>query len=394
MQAVFMNQSNRFIYADNAATTPLLPQALEAMLPFLKDDFANPSGLYSFSRSAKKALQDARNTIAECIGAKASEIYFTSGGTESDNWALKSIALNRLEQPPHIVTTKIEHHAVLNSCKSLERLGCEVDYIAPDPLGRILPQTLAQALTTHTTLVSVMMANNEIGTIQDIPTLAGKAHSFGSVFHTDAVQAVGHIPVDVVALDIDMLSASAHKFNGPKGVGFLYIREGVDLDPFLSGGQQEQGLRAGTENVASIVGMAPALRHNVDQMEKTTTKLRQIEQTFIDALRAAIPNITINGDTSNHLPGLVSVSIPGVSGEGLLHILDLKGCAVSTGAACNSQSTEISHVLSAIGSPESLAKGTLRISFGRFNQIQDAQKIVEVITKYALSVQGKSSGEK
>ncbi len=377
-----MSENRAFIYADNAATTPLAPEALEAMEPFLKEEYANASGLYSFSRKAKKNLQDARESIAACIGAKASEIYFTSGGTESDNWAVKGVAFQNWERRPHIVTSKIEHHAVLNSCKALERIGCTVDYLSPDSAGRISPQSLSEAITPYTVLASVMMANNEIGTIQDIALLSQQAHSQGIVFHTDAVQAVGHIPVDVDALGVDLLSASAHKFNGPKGVGFLYIRDGIEISPFLNGGQQERGRRAGTENVAGIVGMATALRFNVEQMDQTTAKLRRIEQTFIDTLRSAIPNVVINGDASNHLPGLVSLSIPGASGEGLLHILDLKGCAVSTGAACNSQSTEISHVLSAIGSSESLSKGTLRVSFGRFNEVQDAQRIAKLIAKF------------
>ena len=378
-----MSKNRAFIYADNAATTPLAPEALEAMEPFLKEEYANASGLYSFSRKAKKALQDARESIAACIGAKASEIYFTSGGTESDNWAVKGVALQNWERRPHIVTSKIEHHAVLNSCKALERVGCTVDYLSPDSEGRISPQSLAEAITPNTVLASVMMANNEIGTIQDIASLSQQAHSQGIVFHTDAVQAVGHIPVDVDALGVDLLSASAHKFNGPKGVGFLYIRDGIEISPFLNGGQQERGRRAGTENVAGIVGMATALQFNVEQMGQTTAKLCRLEQTFIDALRSAIPNVVINGDASNHLPGLVSLSIPGASGEGLLHILDLKGCAVSTGAACNSQSTEISHVLSSIGAPENLSNGTLRASFGRFNEVQDALRIAELIAKFA-----------
>ncbi|MBR6437343.1 MAG: cysteine desulfurase [Thermoguttaceae bacterium] len=378
-----MSENRAFIYADNAATTPLAPEALEAMEPFLKEEYANASGLYSFSRKAKKAIQDARESIAACIGAKASEIYFTSGGTESDNWAVKGVAFQNWERRPHIVTSKIEHHAVLNSCKALERIGCTVDYLSPDSAGRISPQSLSDAITPNTVLASVMMANNEIGTIQDIASLSQQAHSQGIVFHTDAVQAVGHIPVDVDALGVDLLSASAHKFNGPKGIGFLYIRDGIELSPFLNGGQQERGRRAGTENVAGIVGMATALRFNVEQMDQTTAKLRRIEQTFIDALRSAIPNVVVNGDASNHLPGLVSLSITGASGEGLLHILDLKGCAVSTGAACNSLSTKISPSLLAIGVPESLSKGTLRVSFGRFNKVQDAQRIAELIAKFA-----------
>ena len=379
-----MSSERKIIYADNAATTPLLPQALEAMLPFLKDDYANPSGIYSFARPAKKAIQESREIIAECIGAKASEIYFTSGGTESNNWALKSVISSRYEKHPRIVTTSIEHHSILNTCQSLREKGCVIDYIEPDASGRISPQWLARALSSrYAALTSVMMANNEIGTIQDIAALASKARQYGSVFHTDAVQAVGHIPIDVHNLDVDLLSASAHKFNGPKGIGFLYVREGLELAPYLNGGHQEQGRRAGTENVAGIVGMATALRYNVEQMKQTTAKLRRIEQAFVDALRAAIPTVLINGGMANHLPGLVNLSISGAYGEGLLHILDLKGCIVSTGAACNSHSTEISHVLYAIGSMKTFAKGTLRVSFGRFNEVEDALRIAELIAKYA-----------
>ena len=364
-----------YIYADNAATTKLDLDAFEAMKPYLLEEYGNASQPYAFSRAAKTALRDARITVAECIGALPEEIYFTSGGTESDNWAIKGALIN---DGGNIVTSQIEHHAVLRACAALERFGHQVIYIPVDSAGIVHPKLLQQLITDNTQLISVMMANNEIGTIEPIAELAKVAHKNGSVFHTDAVQAVGHIPVDVKALGIDMLSASAHKFNGPKGIGFLYIKKGTEILPFIDGGAQEFGMRAGTENVAFIVAMAVALKKNCVHMRKTEARLLQIEQTFLNALAEfGVPFIR-NG-AENRVPGNISISIRNAGGEMLLHRLDLKGICISTGSACDSKHTKVSHVIKAIAVPEEYAEGTIRISFGRDNNIDEALKIAKMI---------------
>ncbi len=364
-----------YIYADNAATTKLDLDAFEAMKPYLLEEYGNASQPYAFSRAAKKALREARITVAECIGALPEEIYFTSGGTESDNWAIKGALAKKSD---NIVTSQIEHHAVLHACAAVEWLGHKVTYVPVDSVGIVSPQLLQQAITNNTKIVSVMMANNEIGTIEPIAELAKVAHTYGSVFHTDAVQAIGHIPVDVRALDVDMLSASAHKFNGPKGIGFLYIKKGIEILPYIDGGAQESGMRAGTENVAFIVAMAVALKKNCAQMQKTEAQLSQIEKTFLSILtELEIPFIR-NGAT-NRIPGNISISIKNANGEMLLHRLDLKGICISTGSACDSIHTQVSHVIKAIAVPEEYAEGTVRISFGRDNTIEEAIKVARMI---------------
>lgn len=376
-----MNKRN-YIYADNAATTQLDPEALEAMLPFLRDTYGNPSSLYSFGYSAKKALQDARDTIAECLGALSEEIFFTSGGSESDNWAIKNFAFATQRKKRKILTSPIEHHAILNSCAEAVRLfGCETVYASVDNLGIINIDSYHAKLPEDVAGVSIMLANNEVGTIEDIKNLTKIAHDYNIPFHTDAVQALGHIPVDVNELGIDMLSASAHKFNGPKGIGFLFVKKDTPLVNFVNGGPQEFSRRAGTENVASIVGMAMALKNNCLAMNKNTLTLQKIEQRFKEIISDGISDIIFNGDPTNHLPGLISLSIPGCSGESLLHILDLNGIAISTGAACNSKDTEISHVLKAMNVPSDLAKGTLRISFGKYNTINEAELLAQTIIR-------------
>lgn len=366
----------QYIYADNAATTKLDNDALTAMLPWLQDDYGNASQPYSFSRRPKKALADARATIAACIGAEPEEILFTSGGTESDNWAIKGCV-----EPGKkylTITSQIEHHAVLNTCGALERFGYPVIYLPVDSNGTVQPEELSKAITESTKLVSVMMANNEIGTIEPIYELSNIAHTHGALFHTDAVQAVGHIPINIRKLGIDMLSASAHKFNGPKGIGFLYIRRGTGICPLADGGAQEFHMRAGTENIASIVGMAVALKKNCDEMQKTTGRLRTIEETFLDILHRENVDFVRNG-AEKRIPGNVSISIRGVSGEMLLHRLDLKGVSISTGSACNSANTQISHVIQAISVPKAYAEGTIRVSFGRNNTVQEALEIANAI---------------
>lgn len=364
------------IYADNAATTALDIDAFEAMRPYLLEEYGNPSQPYSFARSAKKALAAARETIANCIGALPEEIYFTSGGTEGDNWAIKGMM--QYGDGRAIITSQIEHHAILNACAAVERLGFPVAYLNVDEKGRADPDALRKIITSNTKLVSIMLVNNEIGTIQPVKELSAVTHEFGAIFHTDAVQAVGHIPVDVTELGIDMLSASAHKFNGPKGAGFFYIKKGTPIRPFSDGGSQEFGLRAGTENVAFIVAMAKALQKNCEQIKTTEYKLRKMEDVLIHILNEAGIDYIRNGN-SNHLPGNVNISIKNASGEMLLHRLDLKGICVSTGSACDSVNTQVSHVIRAIGVPEDYAEGTIRISFGRDNQENDAQVIADAI---------------
>lgn len=362
------------IYADNAATTKLDIDAFEAMKPFLLDNYANPSQSYSFSRSAKKALKEARAVIAGCIGALPEEIFFTSGGTESDNWAIKGFLCQGDDRLT--ITSKIEHHAVLNACSSIERLGFPVTFIPTNNQGVLMPETLSNSMSDRTRLVSLMMVNNEIGTIEPIAELSAIAHANGAVFHTDAVQAVGHITVDVNEMGVDMLSASAHKFNGPKGIGFLYIRKNTDIYPFHDGGSQEVGMRAGTENVAAIVGMAVALQKNCTHMVETDDKLRRMEQVFVSTFQSAGINFIRNG-AKQHVPGNINISIKDASGEMLLHRLDLKGICVSTGSACDSVNAQVSHVIREIGVPEEYAEGTIRISFGRDNDEGDAAKVAE-----------------
>lgn len=373
----------KLIYADNAATTRLDPIAFEAMKPFLAEEYGNPSQPYSFSRMPKKAIQEARETIASCIGAYPEEIFFTSGGSESDNWALKSTALYD-KKHRETITTAFEHHAILNTAKTLEVLDHPVAYLCPNQEGTILPETLRRHITDETLMVSIMCANNELGSIQPIGELCTIAHEYGALFHTDAVQAVGHIPLDVHALEVDMLSASAHKFNGPRGIGFLYVKRGIKLQPFVDGGAQESGHRAGTENTAYIVAMAAALKKNCLSLEENKVKLRKLELRLLHGLHSAGIRFIKNGG-KNTLPGLLSLSFPGASGEVLLHRLDLMGIAVSTGSACDSKNTEISHVLKAISLNEEAALGTIRVSLGKYNNEEEIEQIIMALKKVLCS---------
>ena len=368
------------IYADHAATTSLSPAAFEAMKPWLTGNYGNPSTLYSFAHAPRRAIRAARETIASQIGAHPDEIFFTSGGTEADNWAIKGSAYADADKHATI-TSAFEHHAVLRSCAAIERLGYPVAYMQPTADGYITPEILNSYITGSTRLVSVMMVNNELGTLQPIKDLCEVAHSCGAVFHTDAVQALGHIHVNVSDLKVDLLSASAHKFNGPKGIGFLYIRSGISIHPFFDGGRQEHQMRAGTENVAGIIGMATALQENCLQMEASQVHLKKLESALIGRLQENRIRFHTNGG-NNTLPGLVSISFPGLDGEVLLHQLDLiGGICLSTGSACNSESAEISHVLRAIRMDDESAKGTIRISFGKENTIDEAHVIADTIIK-------------
>ena len=364
------------IYADNAATTQLDIDAFEAMKPYLLNEYCNASQPYSFARKPKQALKEARITIAKCINASPEEIYFTSGGTESDNWAIKAIAMNG--EIGKILTSKIEHHAILNSCKSVETQGICVEYLDVSNTGVLEPTTLAGAITDSTKLVSVMYANNEIGSIQPIKELCEIAHRNGALFHTDAVQAVGHVTIDVKELGIDLLSASAHKFNGPKGIGFLYIKKGTPVQAYADGGSQEFSLRAGTENVASIVGMATALKKNCDSITESEKHLNELEEHFLNMLSNLNVDFIRNG-SKKHIPGNISLSFHNADGEAILHRLDLKGICISTGAACNSVKTEVSHVLQAISLPIEYAKGTVRISLGKNNTTSDVETIANTL---------------
>ena len=365
------------IFADNAATTQLDFEAFEAMKPFLLNEYGNASQPYSFAREPKKAIKNARQIIASLINASPEEIYFTSGGTESDNWAIKSVA-GSIQEKKSIITSAIEHHAVLNSCKAVERSGNPVIYLKPDHQGVITPHILESSITDNTKLVSIMFANNEIGTIEPLYELAQISHEHGALFHTDAVQAVGHVRINVKELKVDMLSASAHKFNGPKGVGFLYVRKGTDIQPFNDGGSQEFGMRAGTENVAGIVGMAVALRNNIATIDENTNHLLKLEKLLIEGIK---DYDCIRNGSVNHIPGNVSLSFKNSDGEMLLHRLDLAGVMVSTGSACNSGQTGISHVLKAICLDESYATGTIRISFGKNNSESDVEHVIASLRK-------------
>lgn len=373
----------KIIYADNAATTALNPIALEAMKPYLINEFGNPSQPYSFSRSCKLALKKARETVASCINADPNEIFFTSGGTESDNWAIKGTAFLNYERKA-VITSVIEHHAILNSCKFIEKQRYPVAYLPVLSDGTISVDSLKSIITSNTYLVSIMLVNNEIGTIEPVKELANIAHRNGAIFHTDAVQAIGHIHVDVKDLGIDLLSASAHKFGGPRGVGFLYIKNGTRIASLLDGGSQEQGFRAGTENVAGIVGMAAALKESCESV-KNSEKLCGYERQLLQRLQESGIRLGAdfvwngNHEMTKHLPGLISLSFLGKDGEMLLHRLDLKGIIVATGAACDSRSTQVSHVISSIGVPSSFAVGTIRISLSQNSSIEDVDAIAKAI---------------
>ena len=363
-----------YVYADNAATTRLSNKAFESMLPYLQNEYGNASQLYSFARLPKKALKEARQVIANCIGAQPSEIFFTSCGTESDNWVINGAVQQHLP----IVTSSIEHHAILRPCESAKRCGCSVSLLPVTKEGIVLSSSVKEVVHSSCGLLSVMYANDEIGTIQPIKELATIAHENGWLMHTDAVQAIGHTRINVRELGVDMLSASAHKFNGPKGIGFLYIKEGVNWPALIKGGTQENGLRAGTENVASIVGMATALEENVISICENESYLAHLEEILISNLSRSGIVFYRNG-AENHIRGNVSLSFPNRSGESIMHRLDLKGICVSTGSACDSKETQISHVLKAIGLEEMLAKGTIRISLSKYNTEHDMMKIVQVL---------------
>ena len=364
------------IYADNASTTKISESVLAKMLPFLQEQYGNASNQYSFGIKVKRAIEQSRRQVAEAIGAESSEIVFTSGGSEGNSWVFQGVAALYDKQPIHIITSSIEHPSVLNTCRALEKRGVSVTYLPVDNDGRISVFDVEATLRPETKLVSIMFANNEIGTIQSIAGIGSLLKEHNILFHTDAVQAVGHIHVNVVNLQVDFLTASAHKFNGAKGTGFIYVKSGLRLPQIVFGGEQEHGTRAGTENVAGIVALGHALAENVAMMSNEEEKKNALVEETIAGLRAGIPGIKFNGGYAEQLPGVLNVTFPNASGEAMMHLLDLKGICVSTGSACYSGKDEPSHVLLAIGLTEQQAKSSIRISYGRYNTGEDAKEII------------------
>ena len=364
------------IYLDNAATTAICKEALEAMLPCYTEVYGNASSIHSTGRDARKKLEEARRTVAGLLGAKPNEIYFTSGGTESDNWALKGAAFANKHKGSHIITSAIEHHAILHTCDWLEKQGFEITYLPVDEYGLVDPADVEKAITDKTILISVMAANNEIGTIEPIAEIGRIAKEHKILFHCDAVQAVGAIPVNVNEWNVDMLSLSGHKFHGPKGVGALYIRTGAKVENFLMGGAQERGRRATTENLPGIVGLAAALQHACDNMEENSRRISALRDKLIQGILSSIPYTRLNGHPTKRLPGNVNVSVRFIEGEALLLRLDLAGISGSSGSACTSGSLDPSHVLLAIGLPHEVAHGSLRLSLGDTNTEEEVDEVL------------------
>ena len=368
------------IYLDNAATTKMKDSVIEAMLPYFSETFGNASSTYtSAGQAARKALTEARGKVASAIGAEEKEIFFTSGGSEADNWAIKGVALKNKDKGNHIITTTIEHHAVLHTCEFLEKQGFKVTYVPVDEFGMVNPKDIENAITDETILVSVMFANNEIGTINPIKEIGAICREKGVYFHTDAVQAAGAVPIDVKEMNIDLLSMSAHKFHGPKGVGALYIRRGVKLENLLHGGAQELGRRATTENVAGIVGMAQALTEAVDAMEEKTKKLVKLRDRIIDGILKTVPYTRLNGHRTERLPNNTSFCFRYIEGESLLLSLDMMGYVVSSGSACTSGSLDPSHVLLGIGLPHEIAHGSLRASLSEFTTEEEIDSFINAV---------------
>ena len=368
---------SKLIYLDNAATTAVRPEVFEAMKPYFLEEYANPSSVYSFAQRSARAVEEVRSRIAGMLHAKSNEIYFTAGGSESDNWAIKVIAELRKDKGKHIITSKIEHHAVLHTCKYLEKQGYEVTYLNVDENGFISLEELEQSIRPDTILISIMFANNEIGTIEPVAEIGKLANRHGIVFHTDAVQAFAHIPIDVEAMHIDALSGSGHKFNGPKGVGFLYLKNRIKLQPLIHGGAQERGKRAGTINVPGIVGMGKAAELAEKEMDTRIAKETQVRDYLIQKIRDQIPYAKLNGDEQKRLPNNVNFSFRFIEGESLLLMLDRAGICGSSGSACTSGSLDPSHVLLAIGLPHETAHGSLRLTLSEEITKGDADYVVE-----------------
>lgn len=385
-----MGEEKKLIYLDNAATTKTAPEVVEAMLPYFTELYGNPSSVYTFSQKSKEAITKNREIIAKSIGAKTEEIYFTAGGSESDNWALKATAEAYRSKGNHIITTKIEHHAILHTGEWLEKQGYEVTYLDVDEFGTVKLDELKKAIRPTTILISVMFANNEIGTIQPIKEIGQIAKEHGILFHTDAVQAFGQLPINVDELNIDMLSSSAHKLNGPKGIGFLYIRKGVKIKSFVHGGAQERKRRAGTENVTGIVGYGAAVERAMRTMEERTSRERELRDYLIDRVLAEVPYVRLNGHRTNRLPNNANFSFQFIEGESLLIMLDMDGICGSSGSACTSGSLDPSHVLLAIGLPHEIAHGSLRLTLSEETTREELDYVVESIKKIVERLRGMS----
>ena len=367
------------IYMDNAATTRMSERAFEAMRPYFMEQYANAAGTYSFAQGCAMAVDKARGQLAKVIGAKANEIYFTSGGTESDNWALKGVAQAYAEKGKHIIISAIEHHAILHSADALAKQGYEITVLPVDEYGVVSPASVEAAIRPDTILVSIMAANNEVGTVEPIAEIGAVCRKHGVLFHTDAVQAFAHIPLDVNAMNIDLLSAAGHKFHGPKGVGLLYVRKGVKLVPFMDGGAQEKKRRAGTTNVAGIVGMGEAAAEAMETLEETMANVSAVRDHIIARIEKEIPYCRLNGHRTQRLPGNVNVCFRFIEGEGMLMLLDANGICASSGSACTSGSLDPSHVLLALGLPHEIAHGSLRLSICESTTMKDADKAVDAL---------------
>mgnify|MGYP002509968444 CR=1 FL=1 len=372
-----MDQTDKIIYLDNAATTRTLPEAVNAMLPWFSDHYGNASSIYRLGAESKKELTDVRELIAQSLNAGSKEIYFTAGGSESDNWALIAAAEAYADKGRHIITSRIEHHAILHTCRYLEKRGYETTYVDVDEEGILKVDELKKAIRPDTILISIMFANNEIGTIQPIEEIGNIAHEKGILFHTDAVQAYGHVPIDVEALHIDMLSASGHKLGGPKGIGFLYIRQGVKIRSLIHGGAQERGRRAGTENVPAVAGLGAAVKIAFDNMNERTEKISELRDYLIERIEREIPYCRLNGHRTKRLPNNVNYSFQFIEGESLLIMLDMKGICASSGSACTSGSLDPSHVLLAIGLPHEIAHGSLRLTLSEENTKEELDYVVD-----------------
>jgi cysteine desulfurase len=371
----------RIIYMDHSATTYVRQEVVEAMAPYHAEHFGNPSSIYSIARESKKAIDAARAQVAQALGAEPDEIYFTSGGSESDNWAIKGIAFANRKKGNHIITSAIEHHAILHTCKYLEKEGFTVTYLPVDQYGLVDPAELERAITDKTILISIMYANNEIGTIEPIADLGAIARKHKIPFHTDAVQAIGNIPIDVKVQNIDLLSLSAHKFYGPKGVGVLYVRKGIKIDNLIHGGGQERRRRAGTENLAGIAGLGKAIALATADIEGHNRKIRTLRDRLMSGILAKIPNARLNGHPGKRLPGNINISFEFIEGESMLLWLDDEGICASTGSACTSGSLEPSHVLLATGLPVEISHGSLRLTLGNVNTDEDVDFVLEVLPK-------------
>lgn len=384
---------NRFVYADNAATTPMSESVFEAMKPFLTEFYGNPSSLYRIGREARRAVTEARIKVARALNAKdPSEIIFTGGGSQADNLAIRGYVKGRSARgKKHIITSKIEHHAVLYTCEALEKEGYPVTYLDVDAQGHVDLEQLKSVITDQTALVTIMAANNEIGTIQNLKAISEIAHAHGAVFHTDAVQAVGHMPLDVQEMGIDMLSLSAHKFRGPKGIGALYVRKGIALEPLVYGGGQERGLASGTENVAGMVGLGQAIEDATgEHLAEKMGYVKKLTDRLVRGIMDAIPYTHYTGDPVNRLPGTASFVFEAIEGEGLILRLDLAGICGSTGSACSTGSLDPSHVLMAIGLPHEIAHGSLRLTLGEQNTEEDVDYLIENVTKVVETLRAMS----